>query len=197
MSALVLTMCALALGVSWWLAAARPLSVAEIDLFRWFNGWPEVLAVVLWPIMQLGAAGVAAVVGVAVVWPFGRWRGAIAVAVSLGVSWIVQKLVKDAVARGRPDDLLDLVDLRAWRVPAGPGYLSGHTSTAFAVAVPVACWLPRRWRWLPLVLASLVGVARMVVGAHFPLDVVGGAAMGIAVGLVVTLVVAAVPSRVA
>jgi undecaprenyl-diphosphatase len=42
--------------------------------------------------------------------------------------------------------------------------------------------LPARWRWIPVVLAVLVALARVFVGVHFPLDVLGGAALGVAVG---------------
>jgi membrane-associated phospholipid phosphatase len=42
-------------------------------------------------------------------------------------------------------------------------------------------------------LATLVGVTRIVYGAHLPLDVVGGACLGIMIGCVVDLALLAVP----
>jgi membrane-associated phospholipid phosphatase len=63
----------------------------------------------------------------------------------------------------------------------GFGLPSGHTAFAFAVAVVVASQL-RGWRRaVPLALAAVVGLARMYVGVHYPLDVVGGALWGTAV----------------
>ena len=47
--------------------------------------------------------------------------------------------------------------------------------------------LPGRWRLVPFTLASLVGLARVYYGAHLPLDVVGGAGIGILCGLVASL----------
>jgi undecaprenyl-diphosphatase len=44
-------------------------------------------------------------------------------------------------------------------------------------------------------LATLVGLARIVYGVHFPLDVVGGAALGVMCGCVVDLVMLAIPER--
>jgi undecaprenyl-diphosphatase len=42
--------------------------------------------------------------------------------------------------------------------------------------------LPRRWRPVAWALAGVVALARVYVGAHLPLDVVGGAALGVVVG---------------
>jgi undecaprenyl-diphosphatase len=67
-------------------------------------------------------------------------------------------------------------------MPTGNGYPSGHTTVAFAVATLVAGSLRGRWRVVPYVLATLVGIGRLYFGAHLPLDVVGGALLGVAVG---------------
>lgn len=63
---------------------------------------------------------------------------------------------------------------------------SGHTLTAFAVAGGIYFALPmaQRWRfaWLWL-LALATGLSRIAVGAHWPGDVVVGAALGLLSGL--------------
>lgn len=87
--------------------------------------------------------------------------------------------LKEWVERPRPSG----VHLRDHA--GGFGYPSGHTATAFAVAAALAPHLPRRWRWVPFALAALVGWARMHVGVHYPVDVVGGALWGLALGWVV------------
>ena len=43
--------------------------------------------------------------------------------------------------------------------------------------------VPKRWRLAVVALAALVGVARVVVGVHFPMDVVGGWSFGVLTGL--------------
>ena len=43
------------------------------------------------------------------------------------------------------------------------------------------------WRWIVVGAAGFVCLARMYVGAHLPLDVVGGAALGVAVGAIARL----------
>lgn len=55
---------------------------------------------------------------------------------------------------------------------------SGHTLTAFLVMGVVAYFSPR-WRIPALALAALVGLSRVAVGVHWPLDVVAGAVCGL------------------
>ncbi len=62
---------------------------------------------------------------------------------------------------------------------------SGETTTTFAVAVMLGWWYPP-WRVPLLIVAAVVGAARVVVGSHHPSDVVAGAMLGIAVAQSIT-----------
>jgi undecaprenyl-diphosphatase len=62
---------------------------------------------------------------------------------------------------------------------------------AAALTVVVAAHLSTRWLIVALALGSLVILGRLYVGAHLPLDVVGGAALGAVAGSAVDLVVRA------
>ena len=69
----------------------------------------------------------------------------------------------------------------------GRGFVSGHAATLTALAAVAWPWLGRRGRIAVAVLVVVVCLARVYVGAHLPLDVVGGAALGLAVAGVVRL----------
>lgn len=160
----------------------RPDSIGRIEtgVFDAINGLPDLLYPVLWLPMQLGSlSAVPIVIVVALV--LKRRRLAVDAAVAGVAAWTLAKVVKDAFGRPRPGGLLEEVAFRGGE-PTGFGFVSGHTSVAFALATVAVLYLPRRWRWRAFALAGVVGIARMFVGAHLPLDVVGGAALGWAIG---------------
>ena len=69
-------------------------------------------------------------------------------------------------------------------VPGSSSFPSGHATVGFACAAVLALAAPRLA--LPLyALAALVAWSRVHVGVHYPLDVVGGAVLGVLIGQVV------------
>ena len=113
-------------------------------------------------------------------------------ALDIGVAglaaYFAARIGKNVVGRARPPTLLTHVVVRG-SAAHGYGYPSGHAAVAAALAGTVAAYLPRPARRFAWVLAVLVGVARVYVGAHLPLDVVGGLALGWAIGAIVNLAV--------
>jgi undecaprenyl-diphosphatase len=63
-----------------------------------------------------------------------------------------------------------------------------------AITIILLAYLGRPWQIAALVLAIVVPIARMYVAAHLPLDLIGGAALGIAVTSAVNLAIG-VPAR--
>ena len=184
------------LGVSWLMLADRTDTVAawEADVFDAINGLPEALKWPIWPVMQLGNFWMCSVGAAGVYLLTRRVRPALATAVAVLLAWVAAKIVKDAIQRGRPGDLLEHATLREADLD-GQGYVSGHTAIAFAVATVLTPLVPRRWRWVPFTVSSLVGFARIYYGAHLPLDVVGGAGLGILAGLVASVAFGTIDPR--
>jgi len=177
------------LGLSWLLLADRSDQIPawEADVFAAVNGLPDALRWPLWPIMQLGTFWMYVVGGVGVYALTRRARPALAAAVAVVLAWLAAQVVKNAIQRDRPGMLLDDLEIRESGVD-GHGYVSGHTTVAFALATVLTAVLPGRWRWLPFPVAAVVGLSRIFFGVHLPLDVVGGAGLGLLCGLVAAIV---------
>ena len=90
--------------------------------------------------------------------------------------------------RGRPADLVDDVRIRG-AAALGRGYVSGHAAVVTLLVVLAWPYLGRRGRIAAVAVAAFVCLARVYVGAHLPLDIIGGAALGLAVAGAVRLAV--------
>jgi membrane-associated phospholipid phosphatase len=158
----------------------------EGDVFDVFNGLPGFLYPIMWVPMQFGnlfAIPAAAAVAAAA----RRWRLAIAFLLAGVAKWVVSALVKDAVVRHRPGKFLEDAILRGDTPALGQAFVSGHAMIAVAVATLAHPHIGTRSRALLWGAAVVVCVGRMYTGAHLPLDVVGGAALGAAIGSALNL----------
>jgi membrane-associated phospholipid phosphatase len=156
------------------------VSGAEAAVFHVLNGTTVLPFVVVWPVMQLGNVLVvpaSALLAAA----FRRWWLAAELLVAGAGTYLLAKVVKGLVPRGRPSGLLSDVVIRGAEAH-GRGYVSGHAATLAALATVAWPWLGRRGRIAVVAVLVVVCLTRIYVGAHLPLDVVGGAGLGIAVG---------------
>lgn len=167
--------------------ANDPIAEWELDLFAAVNGLPDWLYVVIWPFMQYGVF-VTIPIATLVAWFLRRRRLAVLLGVS-GVSiYLLAKVVKQVVDRGRPNAFLDAVIEREHFAEGSIGYTSGHVAVAATIATLTIIHLPRPFKETTVALVLIVMFGRMYVGAHLPLDMVGGLAMGIAAGTLAMLV---------
>lgn len=86
-------------------------------------------------------------------------------------------LLKNSVRRLRPADLLQQ-HIQSYIVPSDKSSLpSGHTAGAFVLTTTVALVYP--W-YLPVLLpwAFAVGLSRVLLGVHFPCDILAGMLLG-------------------
>ncbi len=87
--------------------------------------------------------------------------------------------LKNSIRRARPADVLTAF-MQAHITPSDRFSLpSGHTAGAFVLVTALACYYPL---FLPLALCWACGIAlsRILLGVHFPLDVLAGATLGTA-----------------
>jgi undecaprenyl-diphosphatase len=98
-------------------------------------------------------------------------------------------LLREAIGRERPP-LRFAEPHPLVHVPGNPSFPSGHAATSFACAATLA-WLTPLSPIALYALAVLIAFSRVYVGVHYPLDVVGGAALGLGVATALRLLVEA------
>ena len=138
----------------------------------------------MWGLVWLGIAVVLAVL----------WRRA-SILLWVGVAALTADLIsyglREAIGRTRPP-LVHPQPKPLVSTPHSGSFPSGHTTIAFACATVLAGIAPKLA--VPcFVLAAAIGFSRIYVGVHYPLDVIGGAALGLAVATALRLLAEALP----
>ena len=175
------------LGTCALLARSNSVSVTEQRVFEKLNSGIGAAERPVWAAMQLGN-GLTAVVAPAAIVCSGRSKDdALRVGMAAFGGWQLAKLVKRTIPRGRPSVLLGEVVLRDGD-PDGGGFVSGHATVAMAIAVTAGSIYGPPTRRAGGVAAVIVALARVHVGAHLPLDVLGGAGLGLLWGSVCSMV---------
>jgi undecaprenyl-diphosphatase len=165
------------------LANARTPWSLERTFGRWVFDWPEWVGDGLEVAQHVGTL-VAIVIVAAGLVVAGRYRAAGAAALAGFGGWLVASMLKAWVDRPRPSLRLlgrvprDVVDNASWP--------SSHATIAAALAtVLVLTVADRRAARAVVGLAVVLCVlARIWLGAHWTLDVLGGLALGVLAGLV-------------
>lgn len=113
---------------------------------------------------------------------------ALYVIAALAVTGIATQVLKQLIGRARPGLIdqfgpfhFDALELRS----SLASFPSGHSSVSFAIALALGYFLPR-WRVPLLGFAVFVAMSRLIVGAHYPSDVIAGAYVGVAATIIVT-----------
>ncbi len=163
--------------------AVRGLAIGEAGLFvATFSlaDWPHYA---IWPFMQFGVfVTIPILVVIALVMRRVRLAAAMAIG-GVGVDFLAL-VAKGIIDRGRPAALVAVVECREMLVAGSLGLPSGYAAVAAAPIVVVTPYLSGRWRNVPVALLAIAIMGRPYVAAHLPLDILGGAAPGVAVASV-------------
>ena len=163
------------------------VSGVEESAFDVVNDLPGWLYPAVWPFQQLGALVLGPIVAV-VALAMRRYRLALAAVIVTVLKLAGERGVKALVSRQRPGTSIGPdVEMRGDVHAAGESFVSGHAVLVAGLAGVVTPYLPGRWKVVPWVLVGAVMVGRVYVGAHNVLDVVCGAALGLAIAGAVNL----------
>jgi membrane-associated phospholipid phosphatase len=93
--------------------------------------------------------------------------------------WLAVETIKALTGRARPFWVLEGTRIVGWR-ERGRSFPSGHTAQAFFLVTLISRRFPLGMGGTVALyaLATLVGVTRIYVGAHYPRDVIGGVMLG-------------------
>jgi undecaprenyl-diphosphatase len=152
------------------------------------------------PMAAYAVYGIAVFAGFIVVgWWLARSRGARTMAYALitpvaaVAAYGVQQVIVGLVGEARPYALLPDALVLVTRT-TDPSFPSDHACVSAAVAVGLF-FVDRRLGWVAAAAALLMAFARVYVGAHWPLDVVAGLAVGATVSLLVVLLLGGLAER--
>lgn len=148
--------------------------------FRWCMSRKRVaeIASVSRRISSLGDGYLYALIGVLLFWldnQYGSgffYTGLLAFAIELPAYLLCKNLVR----RNRPND--SIAGFEAFLVPSDKfSFPSGHTAAAFIMAEVITVYYPE-FSVLSYSLALMIGCSRVLVGVHYPTDILAGMVLG-------------------
>jgi undecaprenyl-diphosphatase len=104
-----------------------------------------------------------------------QWKKVFLVFFSGGLAWGLATVVKILVHTDRPFVMLSNANSLFYE--SGYAFPSGHSATIAALSLSVF-FINKRVGLVCMIAALLIGLARISAGVHFPIDILGGYALG-------------------
>jgi len=108
------------------------------------------------------------------------WTSSLVLAVAMLAAMALTDILKAAFNLPRPFTIIPGITPR-FRTPTSPGLPSGHTANAFTVATVIWARYPE-WRIPFMLLGVATGASMVILGLHYPSDVIAGSFLGIFCG---------------
>ncbi len=161
----------------------------DYQLFEYFNGWAGKNAVFDASVVFFGHWAVYALGLVLVLaWFFNynklKTRQALVMAF---ISFVVARFGVTEIIRmlfPRPRPFLSHSVFQLIAKGNEQSFPSGHATALFAIAMAVYFYHKKSGIWL-FVVAAVVSLARIIAGVHYPLDILGGAVVGVFTALLI------------
>ena len=99
------------------------------------------------------------------------------------IAWVVSDIIKKIFPTLRPFEITGEVPLTLFARGDG-AFPSGHTASSFALATTIFLYDKKVGTGF-LAAAGIVGVGRILGNVHFPVDILGGAVIGVAISMLI------------
>jgi len=187
---------ALGIAVTFWLAVQPGAAAAQAAVVRWVNDPPEPFGAVLALTNAWFRPLPLALVALALTtWILATTRGGSrgevmrSAVLAVAVAELFAQVLKRLADQPRPTASIPGLDVHGYpKDPYGNSYPSAHTAVTVGLVAALWPWLTRSQRVVGVAVATLVALNRVYIGAHWPVDVLGGAAIGLFSGSVCWLV---------
>jgi undecaprenyl-diphosphatase len=190
---IALASAAAVLVISSLIAHSGKVSAPEADVFHAINDLPNLLEPVMWVFQLAGLLFIPLVVAIGAAITRRWWLTLCLVLVIPLKLFFEHEVIKRFVDRQRPGTSICDGDPTCGHfrdVPLhGESFVSGHAIITGSVATLLFFYLGRTGRLVVVAIVVLNGLARVYLGAHNPLDIVGGVALGVCIGSLLLLVV--------
>lgn len=158
------------------ISRGQNMTTFEQDIFMFVYGWSSQLHPFFITVTQLGGIYMLGLL-VAVYLVIKKYHIVIRLLLTGLLAYLAAGVAKDLWGTDRPFEYLLNVTSLEYLV-RGPAFPSGHMALATALAFTVGHYLDKRYRWILVIALVGVGLSRIYLGVHAPIDLVGGFAIG-------------------
>lgn len=159
------------------------LSYSREDIYYGVNSIHDYLADIFFTYATNLGAGIS-IITLTLIFLLFNYKNAFLLISSFAITSLLEQVVKNLFHSPRPylyfkADLNHIHLVKGIEMYSTNSFPSGHTVEAFTIAVVLTYITPnKRWGFIYLLLAILVGYSRMYLSEHFFEDVIGGSIIG-------------------